>query len=187
MFFKLPFLTIIFAGIVIFENKIPLSFAKGASTESTKAGGIKLKFNDSKIISGVCHTKSDRKGIALAFVPQKTEKESLQNLDNLIECGLPCFKENGQQRKDIPDSFDSGCCDCCEGQNELYREQFFSTVECGECVKNFFQKSFADPEVKKCVAEKNKQANLATGKVQMNYECFECGIDDAGNTATPSN
>ena len=53
MFCKLPFLTIIFIGIVIFENKKPLSLAKDVSTESTKAGGIKLKFNDSKIYTAV--------------------------------------------------------------------------------------------------------------------------------------
>ena len=42
MFFKLPFLTIIFVGIVIFENKIPLSFAKDVSTESTKVDQVEV-------------------------------------------------------------------------------------------------------------------------------------------------
>jgi len=179
----LPFFMIIFVGIIIFENKIPLSFAKDVSTESTKVN----RFDNSKIISGVCHTKSDRIGIALGFAPQKTEKESLQNLDNLIECGLPCFKENGKQQKDLPDSFAPSCCDCCEGKNDLYQEQFFSIVECGDCVKNFIHKSYSDPEVKSCVAEKNKQTNITMGKVQMQYVCYECADDDAGNTTiTPS-
>ena len=42
MFFKLPFLTVIFVGIVIFENNIPLSFAKDVSTESTKMDQVEL-------------------------------------------------------------------------------------------------------------------------------------------------
>ena len=42
MFFKLPFLTIIFVGIVIFENNIQLSFAKDVSTESTKVDQVEL-------------------------------------------------------------------------------------------------------------------------------------------------
>ena len=132
------------------------------------------------IFAGVCHTKSDRKGIALGFLPQKTEKESLQFLDILIECGLPCFKENGQQQKDMPDSFDTGCCNCCEAKNDLYQEQLFSIAECGECVQNFLQKSQADPEVKSCVAEKNKQTNITLGEVQMTYTCWACTEDDAG-------
>ena len=132
------------------------------------------------IFAGVCHTKSDRKGIALAFVPQKTEKESLQNLDNLIECGLPCFKENGQPQKDMPDSFAAGCCDCCEAKNDLYQAQTFSTDECGACVNNFLKKSYDVPGVKSCVAEKNKQTNIPIGELQMVYECWECVEDDVG-------
>ena len=132
------------------------------------------------IFAGVCHTKSDRKGIALGFLPQKTEKESLKFLDILIECGLPCFKENGQQQKDMPDSFDTGCCNCCEAKNDLYQEQLFSTVECGECVKHFIYKSNDDPEVKSCVAEKNKQTNITMGKILTQYECYECANDAAG-------
>ena len=42
MFCKLPFLTIIFIGIVIFENKIPLSFAKDVSTEPTKVDQVEV-------------------------------------------------------------------------------------------------------------------------------------------------
>ena len=42
MFFKLPFLTIIFVGIVISGNKIPLSFAKDVSTESTKVDQVEV-------------------------------------------------------------------------------------------------------------------------------------------------
>ena len=38
MFCKLPFLSIIFIGVVIFDNKIPLSFAKDVSTEPTEVG-----------------------------------------------------------------------------------------------------------------------------------------------------
>ena len=138
------------------------------------------------IFAGVCHTKSDRMGIALGFVPHKTEKESLQYLDNLIECGLPCFKESGQQQKDIPDSFAPGCCDCCEVEtkNDLYPTQTFSTEECGYCVNNFIQKSYDVPDVKKCVAEKNKQTNTTklSSVLQMGqgYQCYVCGEDDAG-------
>ena len=141
------------------------------------------------IFVGVCHTKSDRMGIALGFVPQKTEKESLQYLDNLIECGLPCFKENGQQQKDMPDSFAPGCCDCCEAKNDLYQEQLFSTEECGHCVNNFIHKSYVVPEVKSCVEEKNKggifssiqMASIHVGvRNQMEFKCWECVEDDAG-------
>ena len=42
MFFKLPFLTIIFVGIVIFENKIALSFAKYISTEPTEVDQVEM-------------------------------------------------------------------------------------------------------------------------------------------------
>ena len=132
------------------------------------------------VFTGVCHTKSDRKGIALGFLPQKSEKESLQYLDNLIECGLPCFKENGNQVKDVPESFAPGCCDCCEARNDLYQKQIFSSTECGDCVKNFIHKSYDVPEVKNCVREKNKQANIPVGVLQMAYDCFECVEDDAG-------
>ena len=52
MFFKLPFLTIIFVGIVIFENKIPLSFAKDVSTESTKVDQVEVA-STMKIINQV--------------------------------------------------------------------------------------------------------------------------------------
>merc|ERR1712198_813108 len=124
MFCKLLFLPIVFIGIVIFENKIPLSSATHVSTEPTEMDQIKVastlmtinqvnetdlvegqinkkrrksgkpvsfnpnkrktsgrsfgaprqNFDNSKIKSGVCHTKSDRMGVALAFVPQKNEK-----------------------------------------------------------------------------------------------------------------
>ena len=132
------------------------------------------------IFAGVCHTESDRMGIALGFVPQKSENKSLQYLDNLIECGLPCFKENGGQQKDKPDSFPSGCCDCCEANNTLYKAQVFSTIECGDCVKNFILKSDEVPEVKKCVKEKNRQSHIPIGELQVGYDCFECVEDDAG-------
>ena len=42
MFCKLPFLTIIFIGIVIFDNKIPLSFAKDLSTEPTEVDQVEM-------------------------------------------------------------------------------------------------------------------------------------------------
>ena len=42
MFCKLPFLTIIFIGIVIFDNKIPLSFAKDVSTEPTEVDQVEM-------------------------------------------------------------------------------------------------------------------------------------------------
>ena len=42
MFCKLPFLTIIFIGIVIFENKIALSFAKYISTEPTEVDQVEV-------------------------------------------------------------------------------------------------------------------------------------------------
>ena len=133
------------------------------------------------VFAGVCNTKSDRMGIALGFVPQKTEKESLQYLDNLIECGLPCFKENGQQQKDMPDSFAPGCCDCCDAKNDLYQEQLFSTPECGDCVNNFIHKSYDVPEVKSCVEEKNKQTNInLISRLQMVYQCWDCLEDGAG-------
>ena len=57
MFFKLPFLTIIFAGIVIFENKIPISFAKDVLTESTKMDQVEVA-STMKIINQV--NKADR-------------------------------------------------------------------------------------------------------------------------------
>ena len=133
------------------------------------------------IFAGVCHTKIDRIGIALGFVPQKSEKKSLQYLDNLIECGLPCFKENGEQQKDIPDSFTPGCCDCCEAKNVLYKNQTFSTFDCGDCVKNFIFKIDGVPEIKKCVVEKNSQLNIPPMEnINMTYECFECEEFDAG-------
>ena len=91
----------------------------------------------------------------------------MQHLDNLIECGLPCFKEDGEQPKDMPDNFAPGCCDCCEAKNDLYQEQTFSNAECGECVKNFVHKSYADPEVNKCVAEKNNQTNIPMGRLHF--------------------
>ena len=70
-------------------------------------------------------------GVALGFVPQKSEEESLQHLDNLIECGLPCFKEDGEQPKDMPDSFAPGCCGCCEAKNDVYQEQLFVPLNVG--------------------------------------------------------
>ena len=132
------------------------------------------------IFAGVCHTKIDRIGIALGFVPQKSEKKSLQYLDNLIECGLPCFKENGELQKDIPDSLPGDCCECCEAKNNWNQKQVFSTIECGECVKNFIDKSYYIPEVKKCVAEKNRQNNIPIVELQMSFDCFGCVEEDAG-------
>ena len=136
------------------------------------------------IFAGVCHTESDRMGIALGFVPQKSKKNSLQYLDNLIECGLPCFKENGDQEKDKPDSLDPAeCCDCCEANNTLYIAQVFSTVECGDCVKNFIYKSSKVPEVIKCVEERNRQIKgsvIPAASLHTVYECFACFEDDAG-------
>ena len=134
------------------------------------------------IFAGVCHTKSDRRGVALGFVPQKSEKKSLQFLDNLIKCGLPCFKENGEQQKDIPDNMNpTECCDCCTSNNTLYKDLVFSTNDCGECVKNFIYKGQIVPEVKKCIDEKNRQMNIKVELLQTGYECFECvEEDDAG-------
>ena len=42
MFCKLPFLTIIFIGIVIFENKTPLSFAMDVSTKQTDVEQVEV-------------------------------------------------------------------------------------------------------------------------------------------------
>jgi len=146
-------------------------------------GAPRSTFDNSKIKSGVCHKKIDRMGIALGFFPQKTEKKSLQYLDNLIECGLPCFKENGKQQKDIPDSFPGNCCDCCEAKNDLYQTQMFSSIECGNCVEQFIKKSFNVPKIKKCVEEKNRKINIPIEQFQMAYECFGCvDADDADYT-----
>ena len=140
-----------------------------------------LKYFGIMIFAGVCHTKSDRMGVALAFVPQKNEKKSLQHLDNLIECGLPCFKENGEPKKDMPDTITPGdCCDCCEGENKLYQKQPFHLQQCGDCIKNFLLKARDVPKIKKCVEEKNKAINIINEEVQITYECYECEEDDAG-------
>ena len=61
MFCKLPFLTIIFIGIVIIGNKIPLSFAKVVLIEPTKVDQVEVastlkirnQVDNSKIKSGI--------------------------------------------------------------------------------------------------------------------------------------
>ena len=132
------------------------------------------------IIAGTCHTKSDRKSIALGFLPHGNESLSLTYLDNLITCGLPCFKENGKGAKEYPESFGHDCCDCCEAQNELYSAQMFSSNGCGDCIKNFIEKSYADLKVKKCVETKNRQARIPMGVLQMEYNCYTCVDEEYG-------
>ena len=80
MFFKLPFLTIIFVGIVIFENKIPLSFAKDVSTESTKVDQVEVastlkiinQVNEADHVQGQINKKRRKSGRrTLIFNPNK--------------------------------------------------------------------------------------------------------------------
>ena len=80
MFFKLPFLTIIFVGIVIFENKIPLSFAKDVSTESTKVDQVEVastlkiinQVNEADRVQGQINKKRRKSGRrTLIFNPNK--------------------------------------------------------------------------------------------------------------------
>ena len=80
MFCKLPFLTIIFIGIVIFENKIPLSFAKDVSTESTKVDQVEVastlkivnQANEADLVEGQINKK--RRKIAEGQINKKGSK-----------------------------------------------------------------------------------------------------------------
>ena len=85
MFFKLPFLTIIFTGVVIFENKIPLSFAKDVSTESTKVDQVEVastlkiinQVNEAGRVQGQIDKKRRKSGgKTLALNPNKRKASS---------------------------------------------------------------------------------------------------------------
>ena len=130
------------------------------------------------LFTGTCHTKTDRESIARGFLPHKDAKNSLQSLDNLIECGLPCFNQDGKEVKDLPESFAPDCCPCCEAKNKFYEAEIFSSYDCGDCVRNFIEKSYVDPSIQKCVDGKNKKNNIPMGILQMEYNCYVCQPDN---------
>ena len=80
MFCKLPFLTIIFIGIIIFENKIALSFAKYVSTEPTKVDQVEVastlkiinQVNEADLVEGQINKK--RRKIAEGQINQINKK-----------------------------------------------------------------------------------------------------------------
>ena len=82
MFCKLPFLTIIFIGIVIFDNKIPLSFAKDLSTEPTEVDQVEMastlkivnQANEAGLVEGQINKK--RRKIAEGQINKKRRKSA---------------------------------------------------------------------------------------------------------------
>ena len=82
LFCKFPFLTIIFIGIVIFDNKIPLSFAKDLSTEPTEVDQVEMastlkivnQANEADLVEGQINKK--RRKIAEGQINKKRRKSA---------------------------------------------------------------------------------------------------------------
>ena len=136
--------------------------------------------------TGTCNPKTDRDPVALGFVPHTNLTISLKYLDNLIACGLPCFNGNGTG-KSWPDHLtldDSGlCCHCCEANNTMYEEQFFSSNDCGCCIEGFIKKMFRVQNLYQCFLSKNKEVNIPMPSVEsyaIDYECYQCIENDFG-------
>ena len=96
MFCKLPFLTIIFIGIVIFENKIPLSFAKDVSTEPTKVDQVEVastlkiinQVNEADRVQGQINKKRRKSGRrTLIFNPGSLEHLFFRSFHDLAYHG----------------------------------------------------------------------------------------------------
>ena len=95
-------------------------------------------------------------------------------MDNYVACGFPCFLDNRKLEKNLLTCGGKGL---CEANNKMYGEQQISTKECAHCAKNFIAKSFVDPDIIKCVEEKNNEFNLSRLSVDVNIDCYEC-IED---------
>ena len=80
MFCKLPFITIILIGIVIFENKTPLSFAMDVSTIQTDVEQVEVastlkiinQVNEADLLEGQINKKRRKSaGSTVRFNPNK--------------------------------------------------------------------------------------------------------------------
>ena len=84
MFCKLPFLTTIFIGIVIFDNKLPLSFAKDVSTEPTEVNQVEMsstlkivnQVNEADLVEGQIKKKRRKSVGTSVLVNPKKRKTS---------------------------------------------------------------------------------------------------------------
>ena len=99
-------------------------------------------------------------------------------MDSLIECGLPCFEEKGKEKNPphqiVLDQWGT-CCDCCETTNKIHKQQIFSNNDCGCCIQDFIAKSYRNPNIKRCVESKIKQANLQKFPIYVSiFDCYGC-------------